>query len=105
MLYKLYIGRSNPEHKLSDSEMERSFKAFQEIYKKYGVKVIGAWENLEDPLENYLITAYNDVTHYEETVAKMGMDETYQKVTEEGKDSREVVKVVTMKILPGSPLE
>ncbi len=105
MLYKLYIGKSNPEKKISDSEMERSFKAFQEIYKKYGVKVIGAWENLEDPFENYLITAYNDATHYEETVAKMRRDETYQKVTEEGKDSREIVKVVTMRTLPGSPIE
>jgi len=105
MLYKLYIGRSNPENKLSDSEMEQFFKAFQEIYKKYGVKMIGAWENLEDPLENYLITAYNDATHYEETVAKMRMNETYQKFTEEGKASREIVKVVTMKTLPGSPME
>ena len=105
MLYKLYIGRSNPKHKLSDSEMVQFFKAFQEIYKKYGVKVIGAWENLEDPHENYLITAYNDAIHYEETVAKMRMDETYQKVTEEGKDFREVVKVVTLKTLPGSPME
>ena len=105
MLYKLYIGRSNPENKLSDSEMEQFFKSFQEIYKKYGVKVIGAWESLEDPLENYLITAYNDATHYEETVAKMRMDEAYQKVTEEGKASREIVKVVTMKTLPGSPME
>ncbi len=105
MLFKLYIGKSNPVYKLSDSEMERVFKGFQEIYKEYGVKVIGAWENSEDPLESYLITAYNDATHYKETVAKMQANETYQKLTEERKASRETVKVVTLKTLPGSPIE
>ena len=57
MLYKLYISKLNPENKLPDSEMERIFKGFQEVYQEYGVKVIGGWENVENPLEEYLITA------------------------------------------------
>jgi hypothetical protein len=105
MLYKLYISRSKPEERLQDSEMERIFKGFQEIYHEYGVKVIGAWENVDDPLESYMITAYNDAAHYDETVAKMGTNKKYQELSEELQASRETVQVVTLTILPGSPSE
>ena len=105
MLYKLYIDRSKPGEQLKDSEMERVFKGFQEVYGEYGVKVIGAWNNADDPLEGYLITAYRDVAHYEEAVAKMRVNKRYQELSEELQDSRETVKVVTLKTLPGSPME
>ena len=105
MLYKLYIHRSKPEKKPSDSEMERIFKWFQEIYKEYGVKVIGAWKNADDPLEDYLITAYNDAAHYEETVAKMRANKRYQELSEARQASRESIQVVTLTTLPGSPSE
>ena len=105
MLYKLYISKSNPENRLSDSEMERIFKGFQEIYQEYGVKVIGAWENADDPLEGYLITAYNDATHYEEAVAKMRANKRYHELSDELQDTREAVRVVTLTTLPGSPME
>ena len=105
MLYKLYISRSKAEDKLPDSEMERVFKGFQEIYQEYGVKVIGAWDNADDPLERYLITAYNDVAHYEEAVAKMRVNKGYRELSEERQASRETVKVVTLTTIPGSPIE
>ena len=105
MLYKLYIDRSKPEGQIKDSEMERVFKGFQEIYEEYGVKVVGAWNNADDPLEGYLITAYRDAAHYEEAVAKMRVNKRYQELSEELQDSRESVKVVTLKTLPGSPIE
>jgi hypothetical protein len=105
MLYKLYISRSNPEDKLSDSDMERVFKGFQEIYKEYGVKVIGAWDNADDPLERYLITAFKDASHYEEAVGKMRVNKRYQELSEERKAARETVKVVTLTTIPGSPSE
>ncbi len=105
MLYKLYISRSNAEDKLPDSVMERVFKGFQEIYKEYGVKVIGAWDNADDPLERYLITAYKDAAHYEESVSKMRVNKRYKKLSEERQASRETVKVVTLTTIPGSPSE
>ena len=105
MFYKLYISKAKPGEKPSDSEMERVFKEFQKIYKMYGVKVIGAWENVDDSLEQYLITAYNDVAHYEETVAKMRANKRYQELTEARQSSVESVKVKTLKTLPGSPIE
>jgi len=105
MLYKLYIDRSKPEGQIKDSEMERVFKGFQEIYEEYGVKVVGAWSNVDDPLEGYLITAYRDAAHYEEAVAKMRVNKRYQELSEELQDSRESVKVVTLKTPPGSPME
>jgi len=105
MLYKLYIDRSKAEAQIKDSEMARVFKGFQEIYEEYGVKVVGAWNNADDPLEGYLITAYRDAAHYEEAVAKMRVNKRYQELSEELQDSRETVKVVTLKTLPGSPME
>jgi hypothetical protein len=105
MLYKLYISSSNAEDKLPDSVMERVFKGFQEIYKEYGVKVIGAWDNADDPLERYLITAYKDAAHYEESVSKMRVNKRYKKLSEERQASRETVKVVTLTTIPGSPSE
>ncbi len=105
MLFKLYRSVSHPDDKIPDEEMKRIFKGFQEIYKEYDVKVIGAWENIENPLESYLITAYKDETHYKEAVAKMRANERYQKLTEERRAARETVEVKTLRILPGSPTE
>jgi hypothetical protein len=85
--------------------MERVFKGFQEIYQEYGVKVIGAWDNADDPLERYLITAYKDASHYEEAVGKMRVNKRYQELSEERKAARETVKVVTLTTIPGSPSE
>ena len=105
MLYKLYISKSNAEDKLLDSDMKRVFKGFQEIYQEYGVKVIGAWDNADDTLERYLITAYNDATHFEEAVAKMRGNKRYQELSKKRQASREIVKVLTLTTIPGSPIE
>ncbi len=103
MVYKLYISRSLSEKRLEDSEMERIFKGFQEIYEKNGVKVIGAWENEDDSLEYYLITCYRDNDHYQSATTKMKMNPEYVKLSEQLQETRESVKVVTLKLLPGSP--
>jgi hypothetical protein len=103
MLYKLYIYREIPEKKVSDTDMERVFKGFQEIYKQYGVKVTGGWRNKDDPLEGYLITAYKDQAHYEDAVAKMRANKTYQELSQEIKGSREGTRVITLTPSPGSP--
>ena len=103
MLYKLYIYRENPAKKVPDTEMERVFKGFQEIYKQYGVKITGAWINKDDPLEGYLITAYKDQAHYEDAVAKMQTNKTYQKLSQEIQGSREETRVITLTPSPGSP--
>ena len=105
MLYKLYIIRSKAEAKLPDSDMERIFKGFQESYQEYGVNIVGAWENTDDPLDTYLITAYRDEAHYEDTVAKMRVNERYQTLSKELGETRESVKAVTLKTLPGSSIE
>ena len=103
MVYKLYISRSLSDKRLEDSEMERIFKGFQEIYEKNGIKVIGAWENEDDSLEYYLITCYRDNDHYQSATTRMKMDPKYLKLSEELQGTRESVKVVTLKLLPGSP--
>ena len=102
MYYKLYIDRSKPSSRLPDNKLGQVYAGFQEIYLRYGVSVIGAWENAEDPSEGYLITAYRDKTHYEETVAKMRVDPEYVKLSEDLQGTRESVKVVPLRLLQGS---
>ena len=103
MFYRLYRNRYHPGKKFDDAKMQRVYKGFQEIYEKHGVKVIGAWENADDTDETYLITAYRDEAHYEEAVAKMREDPTYQELSKTFEGTREMLGVVTLKLLPGSP--
>jgi hypothetical protein len=84
-------------------DIERGYQGFQEIYRKYGVKIIGAWENVDDPQEGYLITAYRDNAHYVEAVAKMRADPKYMELTKERQKNVETEEIATMKLLPGSP--
>jgi hypothetical protein len=58
---------------------------------------------MDDPKEVYLITAYNDKAHYEETVAKMQADPKYIKLSKKRQGNVETIEVITMKLLPGSP--
>ena len=103
MIYKFYKERILAGKRPDDQEYEQMTKGFQEIYDRYGVKVIGAWENIEDPDEGYLITAYRDNAHYEETVAKMRVDPQYIELTKDLQESRESIESVTLKVTPGFP--
>ncbi len=103
MFYRLYRNRYLPGKKFDDAKMQRVYKGFQEIYEKHGVKVIGAWENADDTDETYLMTAYRDKAHYEEAVAKMREDSTYRELSKTFEGARELLGVVTLKLLPGSP--
>jgi hypothetical protein len=105
MLYKLYISKSNPDSKISDEELDVNFTGFQEIYKQHNVKIVGAWRNAEDPLEEYLITAYMDADHYGETVSKMKANKEYQELSKMRAGSVESTKVITLNTLPGSPIK
>lgn len=105
MLYKLYIYKEKPDRKGSDRDTERVFKRFQEIYKQHGIEVIGAWTNKDDPLEGYLITAYKDQAHYEDAVAKMRVNKTYQELSKEIQGTRESTRVITLTPTPGSPIQ
>ena len=103
MFFKLYRNQWLPGKKFDDAKMERIYKGFQEIYEKFGVKVIGAWENADNIDESYMITAYRDQAQYEEAVANMREDPTYQELSKEFQGNRETVEVVTLNLLPGSP--
>lgn len=103
MIFKLYKSKVKSGKRPENKEIERMYKGFQEIYVKYGVKVIGAWENIDNPDVGYLITAYRSIAHYEETVTKMQADPKYMELTQEWQKNFETIKVVTMKHMPGSP--
>ena len=105
MLYKLYISQSSPESKLSDDEFELIFLRFQEIYKKNNVKIVGTWRNEEDPLENYLITSYDNVEHYRDFISKTKTNSEYQELSATWQASLKSTKVITLNRLPGSPIQ
>ena len=67
MIYKLYKERSKG---LSDQPVGlEMFDDFNEIYKANDVKVIGVWQNTEDPNEVYFMTAFQSEEHYQNFVA------------------------------------
>lgn len=103
MIFKLYKSRAKPGKKPDEKDVEREYQAFQGIYRRYGVKVIGAWENIDDPDEGFLITAYRDIDHYEQAVARMRTDPEYMELTDKRQENFETIKVTTMKLMPGSP--
>ncbi len=79
----------------------RCFRIYQS--RARGVKVIGAWDNADDTDEGFLITEYRDEAHYEKAVAKMREDPMYQDLSKTFEGTREMLEVVTLKLLPGSP--
>ncbi|MFX1254017.1 MAG: hypothetical protein ACFFCZ_20560 [Promethearchaeota archaeon] len=94
MIFKLYKTRYKAGH---DSDIER-FKEFIEFYKEYGVQIVGGGVNVDNPLENYLITTYRDKVHYAETVAKLQSDPKYQELTQQLQEVRESVEVTTLEV-------
>ncbi|MFX1533343.1 MAG: hypothetical protein ACFFDI_03845 [Promethearchaeota archaeon] len=92
MIFKLYKTRYKEGQ---DSDFER-FKGFLDFYKEYGVQVVGGGINVDDPLENYLMTTYKDKVHYEETVAKMQSDPKYQELTQQLQEVRDSVEITTL---------
>ena len=103
MFYKLYKNRYLTGKKLDEEKMKRVYTGFQKIYKRHGVKVIGAWENAADTSETYLITAYRDRAHFKEAVAKMQEDPAYKELSKAFQGTRELIEAVTLNLLPGSP--
>ncbi len=103
MILKLYKERIKAGKQPDDGVFERSFKEFKDIYDEHGVRVIGVWQNVNDPKEGYLVTAYRDNAHYEETVAKLRANSKYKELTKDLEENRESIEVTTLKLVPGSP--
>jgi hypothetical protein len=103
MFYKMYKNRYLTGKKLDDETMKSIYTGFQEIYKRHGVKVIGAWENAADTNETYLITEYRDRAHFKEAVAKMQEDPEYMELSKTFAGTRELIEALTLNLLPGSP--
>jgi hypothetical protein len=85
--------------KIDERTIAKLFKDFKGIYERFGVEVIGFWENLYDPLEAFLITAYRNADHYAETVNKMRKDSTYRSLSEDLLKLRESIEEVSLKSL------
>ncbi len=92
MLYKLYKARN----KTADSDFDESYKEFIDSYKKYDVQVVGGGSNIDDPHEMYIMIAYKDKNHYEETVKKLQKDSNYIEQSKKLHELRESIDVVTL---------
>jgi hypothetical protein len=86
-----------PTIKANEGTLAEFFQDFKKIYERFGVEVIGFWDNLYDPLETYLITAYRDADHYAEIVNKMRKDSTYRSLSEDLLMLRESIEEVSLK--------
>jgi hypothetical protein len=82
---------------IDEKQFAELFKEFKKIYDRFGVMVVGFWENLFNPHETYLITAYRDADHYAETVNKMRKDSTYRSLSEDLLMLRESIEEVSLK--------
>ena len=94
MIYKLYKERSKG---LRDQPVGlEMFDDFNEIYKANDVKVIGVWQNTEDPNEVYFMTAFQSEEHYQNFVAAVQEDSSYQAMGQKIEADRESIEVTTL---------
>ena len=94
MIYKLYKEKSKGlRDQPAGLEM---FDDFNEIYKANDVKVIGVWQNNEDPNEIYFMTAFRSDEHYQSFIALMKEDSSYQEMAKKLEEDRESIEVTTL---------
>lgn len=86
-----------PTIKANERTLAEFFHDFKKVYERFGVDVIGFWENLYDPFETYLITAYRDADHYAEIVNKMRKDSTYSSLSKDLLRLRESIEEVSLR--------
>ncbi|OLS20288.1 MAG: hypothetical protein HeimC2_37860 [Candidatus Heimdallarchaeota archaeon LC_2] len=99
MFYKLYKTRSkNPTPRGREL-----FKEFHKIYKEHDVRVVGVWENKNDPKETYLMTAYKDESHFQKFSEDMKSHPKYIEMGKEMTEDRKSVEVVDLKLFSDSP--
>ncbi len=92
MIYKLYKSIQ----KEADVIYDDSFDEFSKIYKKYDVNVLGGGTNADNTREMYLMVAYKDKSHYDETVKKLRNDPKYQELTKKLEERRNSIEVITL---------
>ncbi len=96
MYYKLYREKTK-------GEVNRPlgldlFPKFKKIYEENDVKVIGVWENLDDPHELFFMTAFKDESHYNRFVESMGSNQDYQEMSKGMADQRESIEVTSLRM-------
>ena len=82
--------------KTADAVHENSYKEFDAVYQKYGVKLVGGGYNSEDHNEIYFMSVYNDEDHYKESIKKLQSDPAYIELSKKLEVDREDVQVKTL---------
>ena len=96
MYYKLYKEKTKASvNHLLGLEF---FPKFKKIYDENDVKVIGVWENLDDPNELFFMTAFRDESHYNGFVEGMGSNQDYQEMSKAMADQRESIEVTSLRM-------
>ena len=94
-LYKLYVDRTK-----SSIDKPRGIELaheFRKIYEENGVKFVGVWTNINDPQEQYFMTAYKDENHYKQFLEKAGTNQKYQEMSKELAEERESIEGVNLR--------
>ena len=92
MIYKLY----KVKYKSADAANDSNFEEFNEIYKKYGINMVGGGINMKDPLEVYFMSEYKDEEHYKESIKKLQSDPRYIELSKMLNDNREHIEVISL---------
>ena len=82
--------------KTADAVHEKSYKEFDVVYKKYGVKLVGGGYDSKDHKEIYFMSVFNDEDHYKETTKKLQSDSTYMELSKKLEVDREDVNIITL---------
>ena len=82
--------------KTADAVHESSYKEFDVVYKKYGVKLVGGGYDSKDHKEIYFMSVFNDEDHYKETTKKLQSDSTYMELSKKLEVDREDVNIMTL---------
>ncbi len=82
--------------KSADAVHENSYKEFDKLYKKYGVKLVGGGYDSKDHKEIYFMSVYDDEDHYKDIVKKLQSDSTYIELSKKLEVDREDVNIMTL---------
>ena len=97
MYYKLY--KETAKASVSNPRGLQLFPEFKKLYDENDVKVIGVWENVDNPREYYFLTAYRDEQHYQEFGENLRSNQQYLDLSKEIEEDRESIEAITLKMV------
>ncbi|MHA2029810.1 MAG: hypothetical protein ACW99Q_10495 [Candidatus Kariarchaeaceae archaeon] len=103
MLFKLIIQKYKPIHDgpIFEDGVRTKMK---DLYYQHGVFTIGYWQNVDDPMEEYVLNVYQDENHYNAFTKKMKSNDFYNDLLQYIEKIRIWGKVISLRMDETSPI-